>query len=87
MKRYVVVELKVEDFSPSFIGQLGFYVAASDHLLKQKDDNPTIGLLICKSKKKTVVEWSLANMVSPIGVAEYKLLQKAEDLQKQIDEL
>jgi len=87
LKRYVVVELKVEEFSPSFIGQLGFYVTASDHLLKQKDDNPTIGLLICKSKKKTVVEWSLANMVSPIGVAEYKLLPKAEDLQKQIDEL
>lgn len=63
-------KLKVEEFSPSFIGQLGFYVTASDHLLKQKDDNPTIGLLICKSKKKTVVEWSLANMVSPIGFAE-----------------
>lgn len=85
LKRYVVVELKTTDFEPGFVGQLGFYVIAVDRILKNSDDNSSIGLLICKSKKKTIVEWSLSNASNPIGVAEYKLLPKAEELKKQLD--
>lgn len=55
LKCYVVVELKVVKFIPEFAGKLNFYVSAADHLLRGEDDNPSIGLLICKSKDDTVV--------------------------------
>ncbi len=73
LKLYVVCELKVTPFIPEFAGKLNFYVSAVDELLKQPDDNPTIGLLICKSKDNTIVEWSFRGMNQPLGVAEYKL--------------
>lgn len=73
LKSYIVCELKVVPFIPDFAGKLNFYVSAVDELLKQSDDNPTIGLLICKSKDDTVVEWSFRGMNQPLGVAEYKL--------------
>lgn len=73
LKLYIVVELKVTSFIPEYAGKLNFYVSAVDELLKQDDDNPTIGLLICKSKDNTVVEWSFRGMNQPLGVAEYKL--------------
>ena len=73
LKLYIVVELKVTSFIPEYAGKLNFYVSAVDELLKQDDDNPTIGLLIWKSKDNTVVEWSFRGMNQPLGVAEYKL--------------
>lgn len=74
-KRYVVIELKVVEFKPEFVGKINFYVSAVDNLLKGDDDNSTIGLLICKSAKKTVVEWSLRGIEQPLGVATYQLEQ------------
>ncbi|MDE6288929.1 MAG: PDDEXK nuclease domain-containing protein [Muribaculaceae bacterium] len=73
LKLYIVVELKVTTFIPEYAGKLNFYVSAVDELMKQPDDNPTIGLLICKSKDNTIVEWSFRGMHQPLGVAEYKL--------------
>lgn len=73
LKSYIVCELKVVSFIPDFAGKLNFYVSAVDELMKQPDDNPTIGLLICKSKDDTVVEWSFRGMNQPLGVAEYQL--------------
>lgn len=73
LKLYVVCELKVTPFILEFAGKLNFYVSAVDELLKQPDDNPTIGLLICKSKDNTIVEWSFRGMNQPLGVADYKL--------------
>ncbi len=73
IKSYIVCELKVVPFIPDFAGKLNFYVSAVDELMKQSDDNPTIGLLICKSKDDTVVEWSFRGMNQPLGVAEYQL--------------
>ena len=67
------IELKVTKFIPDYVGQLNFYVSAVDELMKQADDNPTIGLLICKSKDNTVVEWSFRGLSRPLGVAEYEL--------------
>jgi predicted nuclease of restriction endonuclease-like (RecB) superfamily len=75
LKCYVVIELKTQKFKPEFAGQLNFYVSAIDGELKQKDDNPTIGLLICKSKNDTVVEYALKNINTPMGVSEYQLVK------------
>ena len=60
-------------FIPEFAGKLNFYVSAADHLLKKDDDNPSIGLLICKSKDDTVVKWSFEDINKPIGVSTYQL--------------
>ena len=70
--RYVVCELKIVPFIPDYAGQLNFYVSAVDHLLRGDGDNQTIGLLICRSKDDTVVEWSFEGVDRPIGVAEYE---------------
>lgn len=70
--RYVVCELKIVPFSPEFAGKLNFYVSAVDHLLRGKNDNQTIGLLICRSKDDTIVEWTFEGIERPIGVAEYE---------------
>lgn len=69
---YVVCELKVVDFEPEFAGKLNFYVSAVDELMRGEDDNPTIGLLICKHKDDMTVEWSFRGMDRPLGVAEYE---------------
>lgn len=74
LKAFIVCELKVVPYIPDYAGKLNFYVSAVDELMRQDDDNPTIGLLICKSKDDTVVEWSLRGMNQPLGVAEYKLI-------------
>ena len=76
LKCYVVVELKTVKFKPDFAGQLNFYVSAIDGELREKEDNPTLGILICKSKNNTVVEYALQNINSPIGVSEYQLVSK-----------
>ena len=79
IKAFVVLELKVKPFIPEYAGKINFYVSAVDELLKQEDDNPTIGLLICKSKDNTVVEWSFRGMTQPLGVASYKLHETMEE--------
>ena len=73
LKCYVVLELKVVDFMPEFIGKLNFYVSAADELLKGEGDNPSIGILLCKDKDTSVVEWSLRGISTPLGVASYQL--------------
>lgn len=78
LKCYVVVELKVVDFIPEFVGKLNFYVAAADELLKGEDDNPSIGILLCKDKDSSVVEWSLRGVTTPLGVASYQLQEVYE---------
>lgn len=76
---YVVVELKAVAFKPEFAGKLNFYVSAVDDILKTEQDKPTVGILICKSKKKTVVEYSLKDMHKPIGVSEYQITKALPD--------
>jgi predicted nuclease of restriction endonuclease-like (RecB) superfamily len=70
---YVVVELKAVKFKPEFIGKLNFYISSIDGILKTDEDNPTVGMLICKSKNKTVVEYALRDINKPIGVSEYQM--------------
>lgn len=84
--RYVVVELKVVKFIPEFAGKLNFYVTAIDELMRGEDDNPTVGLLICKSTDKTVVEWSLRDINKPLGVSTYQLEEVVERTVKELEE-
>lgn len=74
LKCYVVVELKATAFKPEHAGQLNFYLAAVDRQVKAPEDGPTIGLLLCKTKKRTVAEYALSGIDKPIGVAECQLV-------------
>jgi len=75
LRCYVVIELKGGKFKPEHLGQLGFYLIAVDRQVKSEHDNPTIGLLLCKSKNKIVAEYALGDKTQPMGIAEYKLLE------------
>lgn len=75
LKCYVVVELKATAFRPEHAGQLNFYLAAMDAQVKDSGDNPTIGLLLCKTKKRLVAEYALSGIDKPMGVAEYQLVK------------
>ena len=85
LRCYVVIELKTGDFRPEYAGQLNFYLSAVDGLMRQPLDNPTIGLLLCKSKNNLVAEYSLKDMSKPIGVSEYRVTSNLPaDLEKQL---
>lgn len=73
LRCYVVIEVKIDKFSPGDIGQLSTYVVACNHILKRSDDNPTIGLLICKSKDNTLAQYALEGSNQPIGISAYDL--------------
>jgi len=79
LKCYVVIELKTVVFEPEFAGKLNFYVTAVDRQIRGKDDNQTIGILICKTKDKVVAEYALADIHKPLGISSYdfeKILPK-----------
>lgn len=84
--RYVVIELKVVKYIPEFAGKLNFYVTAVDELLRGEGDNPTVGLIICKSTDKTVVEWSLRDINKPLGVSTYQLEQVVARTVKELEQ-
>ena len=79
LRCYVVIELKTGDFKPEYAGQLNFYLSAVDEILKKEEDNPSIGLLLCKSKNNLVAEYSLKDISKPIGVSEYKVTRNLPD--------
>ncbi len=70
---YIVVELKKTDFEPEYAGKLNFYIKAVDEQFRQKGDEPTIGLMLVKSKDKVVAEYALSDIHKPIGISEYRL--------------
>jgi hypothetical protein len=72
---YVVVELKATDFEPEHTGQLNFYIKAVDEQLRKDGDQPTIGMLLCKSRDRLVAEYALSDINKPIGVSEYQITQ------------
>ena len=97
LRCYIVCELKAKAFEPEFAGKLNYYVNAIDEVLKQPDDNPTIGLLICSNMNKADVQWSFKGITTPMGVATYnnirikdmlptqeQLKQRMELLQKEL---
>ena len=73
MKCYVVVELKNKEFEPEFTGKLNFYLTLIDRTLKRPEENPTIGILLCRDKDNLEVEYALQDIHKPMGVSEFKL--------------
>ena len=80
---YVVCELKAKPFEPEYASKLNFYVNAVDELLKQDEDNPTIGLLICSNMNKADVQWSFRGISTPMGVATYNNIRIKDALPSQ----
>ena len=98
LKSLVAIELKIGDFKPEFVGQLQFYLTALDKQVKMEHENPSIGIIICKNKNRTVVKYALNDSYKPIGVATYQirdtlpeqmknLLPSPEEIKKRLEEL
>jgi predicted nuclease of restriction endonuclease-like (RecB) superfamily len=75
LRCYIVIDLKIEEFKPEFAGKMNFYLSAVDDLLRKSEDQPSLGLILCKERNKLVVEYALRDMSKPMGVAEYRLTQ------------
>jgi len=95
LRCFIVIELKNTAFKPEYTGKLNFYLSAVDDMLKHETDNPSIGLLLCKEKNNIIAEYALREINRPIGVSEYKLVEKlpselenalpsVEDIEKRI---
>ena len=76
LKCLVAVELKIGEFQPEFVGKMQFYLAALDRQVREKDENPSIGIILCKEKNRTIVEYALQDGRKPIGVATYQIVKR-----------
>ena len=97
LRCYVVIELKAGQFRPEYAGKLNFYLTALDELLKMPQDNPSIGLILCKDRNNVIAEYSLRDIGKPIGISRYQLSEKlpedlkanlpsAEEVEKMLEE-
>ncbi len=97
LRRYIIIELKIGDFEPEYVSKMNLYMGLADDQLKGRFDEPTIGLILCKTKNKVVAEYSLRDTSKPIGIAEYKIAERLpediksefpsiEELEQRIDE-
>jgi len=95
LRCFVVIELKNTEFKPEYAGKMNFYLSAIDDILKHETDNPTIGIMLCKTKDRLTAEYALKDINKPIGVSEYKLsdfvpeelidtLPSAEDIERRV---
>ena len=98
LRCYIAIDLKIGKFRPSDVGQMNFYLSTLDDLIKDHSDNPSIGIILCKDKKKITVEYALRDVTKPIGIAEYRLtesipqnlksnLPSIEDLEKELQDV
>lgn len=71
LRAYVVLELKAGPFKPEYAGKMNFYLSAVDDLLRHPDDQPSIGIILCKTKNQVVAEYALRDLAKPVGVASY----------------
>lgn len=76
LKCLVAIELKIGEFIPEHIGKMQFYLAALDDHVRMPDENPSIGIILCKTKSRTTVEYALKQSISPIGIASYDTVKK-----------
>lgn len=81
LRCYVVIDLKISEFQPEFVGKMNFYLSAVDEQLRHADDQPSIGIILCKTKNKVIVEYALRDTSKPMGVSTYQL---TESLPKQL---
>ena len=85
LKCLVAVELKVGEFEPEFVGKMQFYLAALDDIVREAGENASIGIILCKEKRRTIVEYALRDARKPIGVATYRLVKRLpKELQGQL---
>lgn len=85
LKSLVAVELKIGEFLPEYVGKMQFYLAVLNDKIKLADENPAIGIILCKDKDRTIVEYALAQSESAIGIAKYELVSKLpENLRGQL---
>ncbi len=75
LRTYVVVDLKMRAFEPEFAGKMNFYLSAVNGLLRHPDDQPSIGIILCKTRERFVAEYALRDIHKPIGISEYRLAQ------------
>jgi predicted nuclease of restriction endonuclease-like (RecB) superfamily len=88
LRCYIAIELKIGNFKPEYVGKMNFYLSLLDEKLKSEKDNPSIGLILCKSKNKITAEYALRNFNKPIAVSEYNLPSKnriEQELNKKIE--
>ena len=84
MQAMVAIELKVGDFKPEYKGKMEFYLNVLDETVKLPHENPSIGIIICKSKNRTIVEYALRHASSPIGVATYSISSELPEYYKEM---
>ena len=72
----MAVELKIGEFQPEFVGKMQFYLAALDRQIREKDENPSIGIILCKEKNRTIMEYALQNMGKLLGVATCQIVKR-----------
>jgi len=85
LKSLIAIELKVSEFKPEYVGKMQFYLSALDDKVRLPNENPSIGIIICKEKDRTIVEYALRDTSKPIGVATYKITSKLpKNLRKQL---
>lgn len=87
LRCFIVIDLKMGEFQPEYSGKMNFYVSAVDDQLRHKDDQPTIGIILCKSKSKTKAEYSLRNLNTPIAVSTHRLPQQLQDSLPSVEQL
>lgn len=76
LKCLVAIELKVGEFEPEFVGKMQFYLAVLDDKVRMADENPSIGIILCKTKDRVIVEYALRDATKPVGVATYKVVKR-----------
>lgn len=85
LKCYIAVELKVVEFKPEFASKMAFYLTALDEEVKDGNDNPSIGIILCQDKSDKIVDYTLKYINKPVGVSEYKIFDKlSTDLLKEL---
>jgi predicted nuclease of restriction endonuclease-like (RecB) superfamily len=82
LRCYVVIDLKIGDFQPEYAGKMNFYLSAVNDLLRHTDDQPSIGIILCKGRNRVIAEYALRDMHAPLGVATYRLTAALPDALK-----
>jgi len=82
LKCYVIIELKTREFEPEYVGKLNFYITAVNELVKDVNDKPTIGILLCKNKDNYKVQFSLKDINNPIGVSTFRYIELEDDIKE-----
>jgi hypothetical protein len=85
LKCLVAIELKIGKFLPEYVGKMQFYLSVLDNTVKLPDENPSIGIILCKSKQRTIVEYALKDSNKPIGVSTYQIVSTVpQELKNQL---